>query len=235
MANKFYREGRERASSVDDLFSAIAPRYDLVNDLQSLGLHRLWKQRLMRLAKASAASHVLDLCCGTGDVACRFAERGARVVGLDFNEEMLAVARKRQTVQHPVNYLRGDALHLPFGDGHFDIVSVSYGLRNLADIEGGLREMYRVAKPGGRLLVLDFGKPQRPLLRNVYFAYLEHCVPVFGRVFWGDAALYGYIVESLRHYPAQEGVAALMRKLNCRGVRVHNLLGGMMSINYGEK
>src|SRR5690349_15978636 len=194
MANKFYQQGRERAARVDELFSAIAPRYDLVNDLQSLGLHRLWKQRLMRLANAQPGSRVLDLCCGTGDVAGRFAERGARVVGLDFNEQMLAMAQKRAaTERNPVHYLQGDALHLPFGNGQFDVVTVSYGLRNLADIEGGVREMCRVAKPGGRLLVLDFGKPQRPLLRNAYFGYLEHWVPVFGRLFWGDPALYGYI------------------------------------------
>ena len=167
MANKFYQQGRERAARVDELFSAIAPRYDLVNDLQSLGLHRLWKQRLMRLANAQPGSRVLDLCCGTGDVAGRFAERGARVVGLDFNEQMLAMAQKRAAAErNPVHYLRGDALHLPFGNGQFDVVTVSYGLRNLADIEGGVREMCRVAKPGGRLLVLDFGKPRRPLLRN---------------------------------------------------------------------
>ena len=137
-------------SRVDELFSAIAPRYDLVNDLQSLGLHRLWKQRLMRLANAQPGSRVLDLCCGTGDVAGRFAEKGARVVGLDFNEQMLTIAQKRPVDErNPVHYLRGDALHLPFGNGQFDVVTVSYGLRNLADIEGGLREMYRVAKPGG--------------------------------------------------------------------------------------
>jgi demethylmenaquinone methyltransferase/2-methoxy-6-polyprenyl-1,4-benzoquinol methylase len=236
MANKFYQPGSGRAASVHELFSAIAPRYDLVNDLQSLGLHRYWKQRLLRAANAGPGSKVLDLCCGTGDVASRFARSGARVVGLDFSDRMLAVARQRNSAgRGEVEYLCGDALRLPFGDGQFDVVTVSYGLRNLADVEAGLREMYRVAKPGGRLLVLDFGKPPHPVLRSAYFAYLQHWVPMFGRAFWGDPALYGYILESLRQYPAQEGIAALMRQLNCRSVRVLNLLGGVMSINYGEK
>lgn len=236
MANKFYQPGDKRATKVRELFSAIAPRYDVINDLQSFGLHRYWKRRLLRLAAATAGERVLDICCGTGDVALRLAGKGARVVGIDFSEPMLAIAATRSRMRRiTVEWVNGDALNLPFRDSEFDVVTVSYGLRNLAGVENGLSEMHRVTKPGGRLLVLDFGKPRHRLLRTAYFAYLQYWVPVFGRFLCGDAATYGYILESLRDYPAQEGIAAAMKKLRCRRIRVMNLLGGMMSINFGEK
>jgi demethylmenaquinone methyltransferase/2-methoxy-6-polyprenyl-1,4-benzoquinol methylase len=131
--------------------------------------------------------------------------------------------------------LWGDALGVPFPDASFDIVTMSYGLRNLANWEQGLAEMGRVAKRGGRLLVLDFGKPDNPLWRAVYFGYLRVCVPVFGRIFCGDRQTYAYILESLRHYPAQHGVAAKMRELGFGAVRILPLLGGVMTINSGVK
>ena len=236
MGNRFYQPGERRAAKVKDLFAAIAPRYDLINDLQSFGLHRLWKRRLLRLAAVKPGDHLLDLCCGTGDVALQFAKAGANVTALDFSEAMLAVARARSGAAGlPVDWLNGDALALPFPDARFDVVIVSYGLRNLADFKAGLREMHRVTKPGGRILVLDFGKPRRRLLRSAYFAYLRCWVPLFGRMLCGDSATYSYILESLKHYPAQQGVALAMRELRCEQVRIFNLLGGMMSINSGSK
>jgi demethylmenaquinone methyltransferase/2-methoxy-6-polyprenyl-1,4-benzoquinol methylase len=236
MANQYYEPGRQRAAKVHDLFAAIAHRYDLINDLQSFGLHRFWKRRLLQLAAIKQTDRVLDLCCGTGDVALRAARQGADVVGVDFSEAMLEGGAKRSRAAGlPVCWLQADALALPFGDSQFDVAVVSYGLRNLADVFGGLREMHRVVKSGGRILVLDFGKPRNPLLRAGYFAYLKHCVPHFGRVLCRDAAAYRYILESLRQYPAQEGIAELMRKLDCERVTVHNLLWGVMSINCGFK
>lgn len=249
MVNQYYETGGQRANRVNDLFAAIASRYDLINDLQSLGLHRVWKRKVARLAAVQPGARALDLCCGTGDIAFALAARGAEVVGLDFSEPMLTVARKRAEVQGSLfadtatppsairvpHFLQGDALRIPFPDAHFDLVTIGYGLRNLASFEGGLREMWRVAKPGGRLLVLDFGVPDNALWRRLYFAYLRCFVPVLGRVFCGNAAAYAYILESLKNYPAQKGVAAKMRELGCQQVQIHNLLGGMMSINYGEK
>ena len=134
-----------------------------------------------------------------------------------------------------VEFVAGDAQVLPFPDDSFDVVTIGYGLRNLVDWKLGLREMWRVAKPGGRLLVLDFAKPENALWRRIYFLYLRGVVPVFGKIFCGDAAAYAYILESLKHYPAQQGVGEEMRALGCEEGRVVNLLGGVMSINYGKK
>jgi demethylmenaquinone methyltransferase / 2-methoxy-6-polyprenyl-1,4-benzoquinol methylase len=252
MANPYYAADERRAGRVHDLFAGIAPRYDRINDLQSFGLHRLWKRRLVRLAALKPGDRALDLCCGTGDVAFALAAQGAEVTGLDFSEAMLEVAGRRSfkfqipnsnasssatphfTTRLP-QFLQGDALHTPFPDGHFDAVTISYGLRNLADCEAGLREMLRVARPGGRLLVLDFGLPDNRLWRALYLAYLRVAVPLFGLLFAGNASAYAYILESLKHYPAQRGVAAMLTRLGCRNVRIINLLGGVMGINYAEK
>lgn len=237
MGNEFYNPGAERATQVNRLFATIAPRYDFINDLQSLGLHRRWKRRLARLAAIKPGDQALDLCCGTGDISFALAQQGATVTGLDFSKEMLAVAEARRPKakgQRP-RFIQGDAQKLPFADQSFDVVTVGYGLRNLASWETGLTEMARVAKPGARLLVLDFGKPDNALWRGLYFGYLRVCVPVFGLLFCGKASAYAYILESLKHYPAQCGVAAKMRELGLMNVRVENILGGAMSINYGER
>ena len=302
MANRYYAAGEQRAAKVKDLFTAIAHRYDLINDLQSLGFHRRWKRQLVRMTGLKPGERALDLCCGTGDVALGLAKTDGTVVGLDFSMAMLVFAGKRarklaahfQGRPHPrdgsesstgtlekprcwdaehqvdhahapgapasgparsggpsnqagpeagapllprsqITFLRGDALRVPFRDGEFDVVTISYGLRNLENIEAGLTEIRRVLKPGGRLLVLDFGKPENRLWRAVYFGYLRCCVPWLGRLFCGDREAYAYILESLIHYPAQRGVASLMERLDFKEARVIDLVGGIMSINYGRK
>jgi demethylmenaquinone methyltransferase/2-methoxy-6-polyprenyl-1,4-benzoquinol methylase len=253
MANTYFDPGDQRAAKVHDLFSRIAPRYDLINDLQSLGLHRHWKRRVIQLAHPQPGQRALDLCCGTGDLALALARHGVQVAGLDFTESMLEVARSKTSslrnkasaavlhasrITHhassPPHFVCGDAQRIPFPDNYFDIVTVGYGLRNLANWETGLREMQRVAKPHGRLVVLDFGKPDNALWRSLYFGYLKLFVPCLGRIFCGNASAYAYILESLKHYPAQMGVAAKMRELGLVAVQIVNLLGGAMSINYAE-
>ena len=236
MSNTFYEPGPQRAAKVQDLFATVAPRYDLINDLQSFGLHRWWKGRLVAWAAPVKGERALDVCSGTGDIALALAAKGAAVTGLDFSEPMLRIARTHAASRSAnVAFIQGDAQSLPFADNFFDIVTVGYGLRNLADWKTGLREMHRVAKPGGRLLVLDFGKPENGLWRHLYFSYLRRIVPLFGKIFCGDSQTHAYVLESLNHYPAQQGIAAAMKEIGCTDVAVANLLGGAMSINYGRK
>jgi demethylmenaquinone methyltransferase/2-methoxy-6-polyprenyl-1,4-benzoquinol methylase len=144
------------------------------------------------------------------------------------------VAARRKTGDNPV-FIQGDALQIPFPDNSFDIVTMGYGLRNLASWEQGLAEMWRVAKPGGRVIILEFGKPANALWQQLYFTHLRCSVPVTGWVFCGNAQAYAYILESLKHYPAQRAVAGKMREMKFANVRVVDLMGGAMAINYGEK
>lgn len=240
MSNVFYVPGEQRAAKVNDLFAAIARHYDLINDLQSFGLHRRWKHRVIKLANVQNGDLALDLCCGTGDLALALAQRGAETIGLDFSDNMLAVAESRlrknsKLKTQNLKFIQGDAQQIPFPENSFDIVTVGYGLRNLASWERGLDEMFRVAKPGARLIVLDFGKPPNALWRKIYFTHLKCSVPLIGLLFCGNAQAYAYILESLKHYPAQLAVAEKMRVMKLKNVRVINLLGGAMAINYGEK
>jgi len=244
MSRSYYVPGEQRAAKVNELFAGIARRYDLLNDLQSFRLHRRWKGRLIGLARPRPGLRALDVCCGTGDLALALARCGAETVGLDFSEAMLEVAAAksggaedggRRAGSGVAQFVRGDAQRLPFGDDSFDIVTVGYGLRNLADWEAGLREMQRVARPGGRLAVLDFGKPDNLLWRGLYFGYLRLFVPLLGRVFGGSASAYAYIHQSLARYPAQQVLAARMMQLGLGKVGVLNLLGGVMAIHCAEK
>jgi len=280
MANRFFDPGIRRAERVKELFARVAHRYDLMNDLQSFGLHRRWKRHVVELARPRPGDTALDVCCGTGDIALELARHRLRVTGVDFSEPMLEIARAKELhtrdpvaktadsksrlctsdrtktgqdvrrtpgetpigvapslpqPENGVEFIQGDAQQLPFGEGTFDIVTVGYGLRNLSDWAKGLSEMHRVAKPGGRLLVLDFGKPENQLWRSAYYGYLKLFVPLLGLVFCSSASAYAYILESLQHYPAQQGVAARMKELGLANVQIANYLGGVMSINYGEK
>jgi demethylmenaquinone methyltransferase / 2-methoxy-6-polyprenyl-1,4-benzoquinol methylase len=268
MTNSYYAPGDQRATRVNELFARIAPRYDLINDLQSFGLHRHWKRRVLHLARPQPGETALDVCCGTGDLALALAGSGLRTVGLDFSEPMLAVARQKrrcdfaspgarrpssssaregdrggialatevnQSSEAHLDLVCADAQKLPFADHRFDVLTVGYGLRNLADWRLGLAEMFRVLRPGGRLLVLDFGKPDLPFWRTLYFCYLKMFVPLLGLTFCGSASAYAYILESLKHYPAQHGVAAALREIGFANTRIVTFLGGVMTINYAEK
>ncbi len=243
MANRFYQPGVQRADRVRELFSAIAHRYDLLNDLQSLGLHRRWKRRLVRCLACPPGGRALDLCCGTGDVSRALAENGACVVGLDFSAPMLQVAADRLALPtragagsvNSVRLVQGDALCLPFADDCFDAITISYGLRNLADLGGGLREMSRVARPGGRLGILDFGAPSNTLWRPVYFTYLRLGVPLLGRWFCGDAEAYRYILESLRHFPSPQAIATELERAGWINPVATRLLGGAMTMICARK
>ncbi len=239
MTNKYLSYDEERAPKVRAMFSRLAWRYDLVNDVMSFGLHRRWKRQTVAIAANGQrkAGRWLDLCCGTGDM-CFLAEvagAGARVVGADFTLPMLAVARRRRLAERKsLEFTQADALRLPFPDETFDAITVGYGLRNLADPEAGLAEMWRVLAPGGRAVILDFGRPENPIAAALYQAFLHTMMPAVGLLFHGDADTYLYIPASLKRYPGQRGVAELMRRTGFVNVRFENRLLGAMGINIGE-
>src|SRR5512141_2766176 len=177
--NKYLSYGRERAPKVREMFTRLAWRYDLVNDVMSFGLHRVWKRRTIRIALDGDRGRLLDLCCGTGDLCFLAGRLGARrVTGLDFTMPMLAVARRRKAAEGPgTELIEGDALFLPFPDRSFDAITSAYGLRNVADPAAALVEMRRVLAPGGRAVILDFGKPDNRLAASLYGAFLHTMMP----------------------------------------------------------
>jgi len=227
VSRSYYSPDTQRAPRVHELFARIARRYDLLNDIMSAGLHRRWKRRVVTLAGRPSRS--LDLCCGTGDVALHLP---GTVIGLDFTAEMLHIAAARNG---HARWVQADALQLPFPDASFDIITVGYGLRNLADLPAGLAEIHRVLRPGGRLLALDFGKPSSPTWRAIYFAYLRTALPALGWLFYRDAHTYRYVLDSLQHYPAQRGVRALMEQAGFIGCNFEESLFGAMAINTGTR
>ncbi len=240
----YYQKGDQRAHLVSQLFSSIAQRYDLINDLQSFFLHRYWKHRAVHSLKPVSGMDALDICCGTGDVAELLASRGLRVTGLDFNPQMLEIARTRssqpdrngdQGTSGSLKYVLGDALDLPFPDHSFDFITMSYGLRNLADFSKGLSEIARVARKGARIAILDFGKPSDPLLRNLYFQYLKLTVPLLGQIMAGNRSAYAYILESLQNYPDPEFFTHQLENLGYRASHTSFLAGIMTLITATER
>src|SRR5690349_8028954 len=203
----------------------------------SFGLHRRWKRQTVELAlRDKSKPRVLDLCCGSGDLSFLAEDGGAgSVAGADFTLPMLAVARRRKIEgRRRSAFLQADALRLPFADGSFDVVTVGYGLRNIADIPAALAEMRRVLAPGGRAVILDFGKPSNPLTAALYGAFLHTMMPAVGWLFHGDPDTYLYIPESLKRFPAQRGVAKLMGEAGFVNASYENRLLGTMGINVGQ-
>jgi demethylmenaquinone methyltransferase/2-methoxy-6-polyprenyl-1,4-benzoquinol methylase len=238
VTNKYLSYDEKRASKVREMFSRLAGRYDLVNDVMSFGLHRLWKRQAVRLAiDGMRAPRVLDLCCGSGDLCFLAGAIGAGpVTGADFTLPMLSVARRRSRREGPrCRFVQADAMRLPFPDGSFDALTISYGLRNIADMPAALSEMRRVLAPGGRAVVLDFGKPDNPVAGALYQGYLRTMMPAVGWIFHGDPETYLYIPESLKRFPAQRGVETMMREAGFANVRYENRLLGTMGINVGER
>ena len=243
MTNKYLSYDDQRAPKVREMFSRLAPRYDLVNDVMSFGMHRWWKRRTVRLgfegAGGGAAPRWLDLCCGTGDMAFlaeQFAGRSLRPVGADFTLPMLAVARRRGLEQkRSAGFVQADALRLPFPDGVFDVITVGYGLRNIAEPAAALREMRRVLSPGGRCVILDFGKPRNGVANALYQGFLRTMMPFVGWLFHRDPETYLYIPESLERYPGQVGVRDMMREAGFENARFEEKLFGTMGINVAER
>jgi demethylmenaquinone methyltransferase/2-methoxy-6-polyprenyl-1,4-benzoquinol methylase len=235
-------EGKRRY--VRRLFATIADRYDFITRFLSYGQDRRWKRRLIHHAALVPADRVLDLACGTGDIAFEAAPRVRRAVGLDVTHRMVELAKRRNDTgcdfakikkSHPVSFLTGDMLALPFGAASFDVVTTGYGLRNVPDLHQALREIHRVLAPGGRLLSLDFNRPANPVVRGAYLAYLTIVGSALGFALHGDPDTYRYIPESIRHYPGADGVARIMTQLGFADVRVDPVLGSLMTIHVARR
>jgi demethylmenaquinone methyltransferase / 2-methoxy-6-polyprenyl-1,4-benzoquinol methylase len=229
---------KEKAQHVRGVFDSVASKYDVMNDLMSMGLHRVWKAYTVQLANLKEGDQVLDIAGGTGDLSMAFAKKvGAtgRVVHTDINEAMLTTGRDR-LLDHGLALptLVCDAEKLPFPDNHFHVVSVAFGLRNMTHKDVALREMCRVLKPGGKLLVLEFSKVAKPL-EKVYDWYSFKVLPHMGKLVAGDADSYRYLAESIRMHPSQEDLKTLMKTSGFGHVDFHNLSAGVVALHMGIK
>ena len=229
---------QDKARRVRSVFDSVAPKYDVMNDLMSMGLHRAWKAYTVMVANVKEGQQVLDIAGGTGDLAMAFAPKvgmTGRVVHTDINEAMLREGRNR-LIDAGVNLptLVCDAEHLPFGDVHFDVVTVAFGLRNMTHKDNALREMNRVLKPGGKLLVLEFSKVAKPL-EKIYDWYSFKVLPKIGKLVANDDASYQYLAESIRMHPSQEELKSLMKNTGFGHVDYHNMSGGVVALHVGIK
>ena len=225
-----FASAESKRAYVRRLFARIAPRYDLITVLLSGGQDRRWKRRLVALAGAPPGARALDLACGTGDIARLLAGAGARVTGLDLTHGMLTRAQgKRPPVA--AAFVTGDMGALPFADAAFSIVTTGYGLRNVPDLDGALREAHRVLAPGGTLLSLDFDRPANRVLRTVYLGYLALVGSALGLLLHGDADTYRYIPASISRYPGAARVSAMAREAGFRSCAHRPVLGGLMAIH----
>jgi demethylmenaquinone methyltransferase/2-methoxy-6-polyprenyl-1,4-benzoquinol methylase len=225
----------EKAALVRNIFDTVARRYDLMNDLMSGGVHRLWKSALIDQLKPRAGMRLLDVAGGTGDIAQRYRDAGGgHVTVLDVNAQMLSVGRDRaldRGVTSGMQWVVGDAEALPLADGTLDAYTIAFGLRNVTDMDRALGEARRVLKPGGCFLCLEFSRVVLPLLAGLYDRYSFSVVPALGARITGDAYAYRYLVESIRRFPDQAALAGAMRAAGLDRVRVRNLSGGVVAIH----
>ncbi|WP_338024806.1 bifunctional demethylmenaquinone methyltransferase/2-methoxy-6-polyprenyl-1,4-benzoquinol methylase UbiE [Aliidiomarina shirensis] len=231
----------EKANMVAGVFHSVAGKYDLMNDVMSFGIHRLWKRYTIDCSGARRGQKVLDLAGGTGDLAAKFARMvgpEGEVVLADINDSMLRVGRDKlrdMGIVGNVSYVQADAEKLPFDDNTFDLITIAFGLRNVTDKDAALRSMLRVLKPGGRLLVLEFSKPEVEMLSKAYDMYSFHIMPKMGEFIAKDKDSYQYLAESIRMHPDQETLKGMMQEAGFEQVEYHNLTGGIVALHRGYK
>ncbi len=229
------RTSADFAAQINRMFDRVAARYDLLNTLMTAGLHHNWRRRAADRAELESGDSALDVCCGTGDLTLELAGRvspGGRVVGCDFSEPMLDLAREKavRAGTASARFEWADALRLPYGDERFDAVTVGFGVRNLSDLDEGLREMRRVLRPGGRLVVLEITRPSRPPLSTFYWLWFDRAVPLLGALA-GDPDAYSYLPESVRSFPSPPGLAEKMDAAGLERIRWTVLAGGIIAIH----
>jgi demethylmenaquinone methyltransferase/2-methoxy-6-polyprenyl-1,4-benzoquinol methylase len=230
----------QKAGLVHGVFTRVASRYDLMNDLMSAGVHRLWKDAMMDWLAPRAGQRLIDVAGGTGDIAFRFLARapGARASVVDLTESMLIEGRARAEAQQMADALDwtvGDAMALPFADACFDVYTISFGIRNVTRIDRALAEAYRVLRPGGRLMVLEFSQIPNEALQWLYDRYSFNVIPAMGQVVANDRDSYQYLVESIRRFPDQEAFASMIRAAGFAQVKYRNLSMGIAALHSGWK
>jgi len=230
----------EKAGRVHGVFSSVASKYDVMNDVMSVGIHRLWKDAMMDWLAPRPGQRLLDVAGGTGDIAFRFLGRapGASAVVLDLTEPMLIEGRKRaeaEALGDKLDWVVGDAMALPFDDNSFDTYTISFGIRNVTRIPDALSEAFRVLKPGGRLMVLEFSQIPNDMMQRIYDLYSFNIIPRMGQVIAGDRDSYQYLVESIRRFPDQETFAGMIGDAGFEQVRYRNLSMGIAALHSGWK
>lgn len=240
-----YGDSRAKGEQVEEMFDNIAPAYDLMNTLMSMGMHRRWRNLALRRAirlLGHTPSRILDVATGTGDLAFALHDLhpDARIAGIDLSEGMLAIGKRKlaampEAERKKIEFKKADCLDLPFVDGEFDLVTVAYGVRNFQDIPGGLREMLRVLKRGGVLCVVELSVPSAPLLRFGYHLYTRGLIPLAGRLASGDGRAYSYLPESIEATPQRGDMAAIMKECGFEEVEYKSLFPGVVTLYYGKK
>ena len=231
----------EKAGRVREVFDSVAAQYDLMNDLMSGGLHRLWKRFTIELSAVRSGQTVLDIAGGTGDLAAKFSKlvgADGKVILADINAAMLSVGRDRlidKGALSNIDVVQADAQFLPFEDNSIDCITIAFGLRNVTDKAKALKSMHRVLKPGGRVLVLEFSKPTSPLLSKVYDAYSFSALPAMGKLITDDADSYRYLAESIRKHPDQQSLLEMVEDAGFVDCRYHNMTGGIVAVHRGIK
>jgi demethylmenaquinone methyltransferase/2-methoxy-6-polyprenyl-1,4-benzoquinol methylase len=235
MSVKPYAEAGSKREQVEHMFDAISPKYDLLNRAFSLGIDQGWRRRVVRLLKRERVDHLLDVATGTADLAILAARKGAasRVTGVDISEGMLAHGRQKvtaRTLQARVELVRADGTALPFTEGSFDAVTVAFGVRNFEDLEQGLREMLRVLKPGGRLFVLEFSKPRKAPMKQLFRFYFHRVMPAVGRSVSKDSAAYTYLPRSVDAFPEGPDFVRILERCGAREAKATPLTGGIATL-----
>lgn len=222
----------KKTSDIASMFDQVAERYDLMNGLMSGGQHLRWRRHTVKAVEASAGQRILDIAAGTGTSSVPFADAGADVVAADLSEGMLAVGRRRRP---DITFVQADVTNLPFEDNEFDAVTMSYGLRNVADYPKALRELYRVTKPGGRIVVLEFSTPTIKAFRPLYKNYILKAIPPVARAASSNPESYEYLAESIMTWPSQDPLAQSFSEAGWQDVQYRNLTGGIVAIHRGFK
>jgi demethylmenaquinone methyltransferase / 2-methoxy-6-polyprenyl-1,4-benzoquinol methylase len=231
----------KKAERVAQVFHSVAAKYDLMNDLMSAGIHRLWKRFTIEASAVRVGHKVLDIAGGTGDLSYQFSKlvgKEGQVILADINSSMLNVGRDRlidRGVSGNIYFAQADAQYLPFPDNTFDCITIAFGLRNVTDKDLALESMLRVLKPGGRLLVLEFSKPQNNLLEKIYDTYSFTLLPIIGKLVTQDADSYRYLAESIRMHPDQETLKTMMQNAGFTNTEFHNMTGGIVALHKGIK